>query len=233
MNNRYSVVNGNFQREIVLLKGSTCSYGKCKFCNYTLDNSNDLKQNFILNKTVLDQVSGQNGVLEVINSGNVFDLDQDTLNYIVDIVNNKNIHTLYFESYLNEIKNFDIIRKMFPNVDIRFRIGIETFNDELRGKLGKPFVFDKLKDSISNEYYSACLLFCIENQSMDDLLFDIKTGLEYFKQLTINVFVDNDTEIKSNKELKRQFINELYPIIKDNNRLEILIDNKDLGVYEQ
>ena len=38
---RYSKVEGKFQREIVLLKSFPCAYGKCSFCNYIEDNSNN------------------------------------------------------------------------------------------------------------------------------------------------------------------------------------------------
>ena len=38
---RYSKVEGKFQREIVLLKSFSCAYGKCSFCNYIEDNSNN------------------------------------------------------------------------------------------------------------------------------------------------------------------------------------------------
>ena len=38
---RYSEVTNKNQREIVLLKAFPCKWGKCSFCDYILDNSND------------------------------------------------------------------------------------------------------------------------------------------------------------------------------------------------
>ena len=38
---RYSVIKEKNPREIVLLKGFSCAYGKCAFCNYILDNTNN------------------------------------------------------------------------------------------------------------------------------------------------------------------------------------------------
>ncbi|MDM8128893.1 radical SAM protein, partial [Paraclostridium benzoelyticum] len=38
---RYSEINNKNKREIVLLKGFPCKWGKCSFCDYTLDNDND------------------------------------------------------------------------------------------------------------------------------------------------------------------------------------------------
>ncbi len=233
MDNRYSVVTGKFEREIVLLKGTKCSYGKCKFCNYTLDNSEDVVKNFELNKTVLDQVTGFNQTLEVINSGNVFDIDEKTLDYVKQVVIAKQIKIVYFESYLNELKNLDKIRQMFDGVEVRFRIGLETTDDALRMAIGKPFSFEQYKDILSQNYYSACLLVAIEGQDLEMIKQDIEIGLKYFKQLTLNVFVDNNTAVKSDPKVKESFIKELYPHIKDDDRLEILIDNKDLGVFEQ
>ena len=38
MDNRYSKIVKKNPREIVLLKGKPCIYGKCNFCNYIEDN---------------------------------------------------------------------------------------------------------------------------------------------------------------------------------------------------
>ncbi len=231
--NRYNQLSGTFAREIVLLKGTTCSYNKCKFCNYTLDNSEDSSHNFIFNQTILKQVRNLNGQLEVINSGNVTDLDCDTYQMIQQLVNTKKINIIYFESYINEMKNFDQIRKDFLGCEVRFRLGLETFNDQLRAYLGKPFKIDLIIEKLQQQYYSVCLLCCFTGQTIADIQNDITLGLKYFQQITLNVFVDNGTQVTADKQLKAQFINEIYPQIKDHPRIELLIDNKDLGVFEQ
>ena len=68
---RYSKVEGKFQREIVLLKSFPCAYGKCSFCNYIEDNSNNEEEINEVNLEVLKEITGEFGILEVINSGSV------------------------------------------------------------------------------------------------------------------------------------------------------------------
>lgn len=82
------------------------------------------------------------------------------------------------------------------------------------------------------ELFSACLLICTKGQTKDMIKKDIKLGLKYFKALTLNVFVDNGTEVKSDKDLVRWLVTDMSHLF-DDDRIELLIDNKDLGVFEQ
>ena len=61
---------------------------------------------------------------------------------------------------------------------------------------------------------------------------DIEIGLKYFKAITVNVFDDNGTEVKSDPELVRWFEIEMRDLF-DNDRVEILMNNRELGVFEQ
>ena len=61
---------------------------------------------------------------------------------------------------------------------------------------------------------------------------DIELGLRYFKNITINIFIDNGTKIKRDNELVKWFVKNYSHLMKDD-RVELLIDNKDLGVFEQ
>lgn len=233
MENRYAIVGGKFLREIVLLKGQPCSYGKCTFCNYTLDNSTNISENFKFNKKLLDQVTGEYKVLEVINSGNVVDLDNETIEYIQKIVKEKQIKIVYFEMFLNKMHEINSIKNLFVGVEIRMRLGLETFDDEFRQILGKKFIFNNLANKLSENYYSACLMVCIKGQTKTSIINDIELGLKYFKTITVNKWVENTTPIKEDKELTKWFVQDVYPELLKNERVEILIDNKDLGVFEQ
>ena len=64
---RYSVIRQKYPREIVMLRGSGCSWKKCTFCDYHLNFSTSTKENFSLNKKVLFKVTGCYGVLKVDN----------------------------------------------------------------------------------------------------------------------------------------------------------------------
>ena len=93
---RYSVIREKHPREIVLLKAFPCAWGRCAFCDYTDDNSRDEEAVNALNFQVLSRVTGQMGVLEVINSGSCFELPEATLQEIRRIIREKQIRRLFF-----------------------------------------------------------------------------------------------------------------------------------------
>lgn len=230
---RYSVIENKIPREILLLKSLPCLYGKCSFCNYILDNSTNIDEIISTNTEIINMINGQYGVLEVINSGSVFEIPVQVLEDIKQKANDKNIHTIYFEVYYGYRKRLKEIIDFFPNQEIRFRIGVETFNDEFREKVyNKPFPTHNIEE-FSQNFYACCLLICVQGQTKEQILNDIKIALDNFKEITINVFIDNGTPVKRDPELVKWFVKDVYPKIKDLQNAEILIDNKDLGVYVQ
>lgn len=231
---RYNKIDGKHQREIVLLKSFPCKYGKCSFCNYIEDNSLNEEEIDRVNFEVLKEITGEYGVLEVINSGSVFELTPKTLAEIKRIVIEKNIKTLYFEIYYGYIKRLKEIRDYFKGIEIRFRMGLETFDNEYRIKgYNKNFSLNEEQLlEIGKEVYSVCLLICTKGQSKEMIKRDIELGLKYFKAITINIFIDNGTIVKRDNELVKWFV-ENYSYLADDDRVELLIDNKDLGVFEQ
>ena len=188
---RYNKIIDKHQREIVLLKSFPCKYGKCSFCNYIEDNSLDEKEIDNVNMEVLKEITGEYGVLEVINSGSVFELTPKTLEEIKRIVVEKNIKILYFEIYYGYIKRLDEIKRYFPDVEIRFRMGVETFDNDFRVKVyNKNFVMREEEIvEVSKKLFSVCLLVCVKGQTKKMIENDIKIALENFKGVTINIFI--------------------------------------------
>ena len=70
---RYSCLeNVHEKREIVLLKAFPCRWGRCSFCDYIHDNSEDEQAMNVTNREVIGRITGRYGVLQVINSGSCF-----------------------------------------------------------------------------------------------------------------------------------------------------------------
>ena len=229
---RYSKISGKNEREIVLLRSFPCSYGKCAFCNYIFDNSIDENEINSTNLKVLQEVTGEFSVLEIINSASVFELPKETLECIRRTADEKQIKVLYFEVFYTFINRLDEIKNFFPNQEIRFKVGIETFDNDYRKNIFKKKITINDYSTLKN-FYSCCLLICTQGQSKKQILNDIETALKYFKEITINIFIENDTEIKRDVELLKWFLNDVYPKLKDLPNVEILVDNKDFGVYIQ
>ena len=73
---RYALIHTKMPREFVLLQGTGCRWGKCTFCDYHSDTSDNP---FAVNEPILRQVTGQYGVLDIINSGSAMELDEETI----------------------------------------------------------------------------------------------------------------------------------------------------------
>jgi hypothetical protein len=231
---RYNKIYDKIPREILLLKSLPCIYsGKCSFCNYILDNSTDINEIRQVNDEFITMITGEFGVVEIINSGSVFELPTFVLETIREKVNALKVHTLYFEAFYAYHKRLDEMRKFFPHQEVRYRIGIETFDDEFRKKvLGKPFPTSNIIE-LSQKFYACCLLICVQGQTRQQIVRDIELARNYFKEITINVFVNNTTPIMRDEALVAWFAQEIYPTIRDENNIEILLDNKDQGVFVQ
>ena len=232
---RYSVIKEKNPREIVLLKGFSCAYGKCAFCNYILDNTDDEEEMNRVNLEAINQITGEKGVLQVINSGSVFELNDFTLAKIKKVCREKNIKILYFEAYFGYINRLNEIRKYFSEQEVRFAIGMETFDNEFRTKvLTKNFITnDKVLEKIKKEYKMGLFMICIKGQTKEMILRDIELAKEYFDEIALSVFVNNDTKVERDEELVKWFLTEIYPELNKKKNIEILVDNKDFGVYVQ
>lgn len=83
---------------------------------------------------------------------------------------------------------------------------------------------------ISNNFNQVCLLFGIKGQTCDDLLQDIEIAKKHFNRICINIFNENSTPLKRDENLIKWFVSSLYSSIKDDNNIDILIENTDFGV---
>lgn len=225
---RYSIINDKNPREIVLLKARRCQWGICSFCDYIHDNSNDDEEIIGVNKNVLKNVTGVHQKLEVINSGSCFELPEETLKDIREIIQKNNIQNLYLESHymykdrLNEMRNFF-------NIPITFKCGIETFDDYFRNKILKKGIHFNSPNDISNFFDSICLMVGIKGQTRQMIHRDMDILQTYFKRGCINIYVNNSTEIIADPELINWFREE-YSFLESNPMIEILWNNTDFGV---
>lgn len=224
---RYSLIETKLQREFLLLQGRGCRWRRCTFCNYHQDCSDTP---FLINKECLKRVTGSYGVLDIINSGSALEIDEETLDLIAQIVREKKIHTLWFEAHYMYRHRLEEFGSRFAPAKVKFRCGIESFDPQLREEWNKGVPASVTPADVASYFSGVCLLCCTVGDSRERILNDIATADKYFEYFSVNLFCNNGTAVQRDEALARWFTDEVYPKIKDNPKIEILINNTDLGV---
>ena len=229
---RYSKILEKNQREIVLLRGSGCKWRRCRFCDYHLDFSLDEKENFDLNSKVLAQVAGEFGRLEVINSGSFCDLDEGTIALILETCLAKGITTLYFECHWLHRKLIAGFKMKFADagITVKMKIGVETFDGLFRESYLDKGMGNATAEEIAQYFQQVCLLQGLPGQSKESMLKDIALGLQHFERVCVNIMVANTKPILPDPQVIKTFVKEIYPLYKDDDRVDILLNNTDFGV---
>lgn len=224
---RYELIHTKMPREFILLQGTGCKWKRCTFCDYYSDYSD---KPFETNREVLAKVTGKYGVLDIINSGSCLELDTQTIELIKEVVKTKNIHTLWFEShymYRNKLSDF---ANKFENVSVKFRCGIESFDAETRQRWNKGVDENVMPKDVAQYFKGVCLLCCVKGDTRKRIISDIEIAKHHFEYFSINLFCNNTTPLQRDEELAEWFKKEVMPSLADDDRIEILLNNTDLGV---
>ena len=224
---RYAIIHTVLPREFVLLQGTGCRWKKCTFCDYHADVSDNP---FTVNKGGLAQVQGVYGVLDVINSGSAMELDEQTIEMIKEVVREKQIHTLWFEAHYMYWHKLAKFAEQFDEVEVKFRCGVESFDGSLRQQWNKGIAASVTAEDVAKHFQGVCLLCCTQGDSKERILKDIALAEQYFEYASVNVFCENSTSLKRDNALAKWFVEEVYPNLKDSNKIEVLVENTDLGV---
>ena len=224
---RYALIHTVMPREFVLLQGQGCRWKQCTFCDYHTDVSADPLE---VNSEVLGCVTGVYGVLDIINSGSAMELDEQTIEMIKEVVREKQIHTLWFEAHYMYWHKLAKFAEQFEGVEVKFRCGIESFDGSLRQQWNKGIAASVTAQDVAKHFQGVCLLCCTQGDSKERILKDIALAEQYFEYASVNVFCENSTSLKRDNALAKWFVEEVYPNLKDSSKIEVLVENTDLGV---
>ncbi len=236
---RYARIRQKLPREIVLLRGTGCKWRRCRFCDYHLDASADTEANYRLNKQVLSYVTGRYGILEVINSGSFTDLDENTMQAIIDTCREHDIRQAHIEFHWMDRLKVAPLKERFARsgIELWTKMGVETFDIPFR----KSYL-DKGIDTPSSSPAPediACyadeinLLMGLPGQSTESMLEDVKIGLSLFKRVCVNVMTANSAPIQPDQRVILKCRAFVLPAYQDNPRVDILTDNSDWGLGDE
>lgn len=223
---RYGQVTKRLPREVVLLRGSGCTWGNCIFCDYHMDKDSDKSKNYKLNHKVLEKVTGKYGVLQIMNSGSASELDNGTLRELKSLCMDKNIKEMIMESHVKYEDLIDDFREHFKPTNLKFIVGAESFDINYRENILNKGIGNRKACDFQN-FDWVNILFGISGQSIENLGKDVELGLKYFERVTVNIFCENTTHVKRDNNLIEEFYNSnLFKQLQTTyyNRVEILDD---------
>lgn len=228
---RYSIIDTKYKREIVLLKGSGCYWSKCTFCDYHNDRGSSTECN-LLNEKVLKNVTGIYNKLEVVNSGSFQELNITTRELIKQICIEKGIKELTFESHYKYKDTINGIKSDFikHGISVFVKTGVETFNDEVRNSFNKDMPKNISISELKEFFDDICLLHGVESQTNEMIENDIQIGLNNFRRICVNIFNNNTTNVKRDDLLIKEFMDKTYNKYIDYDNIDILVNNTDFGV---
>lgn len=154
-------------------------------------------------------------------------MTQNTLREIKRIVEEKNIKRLFFEAHWIYRNRLDEMRVFFK-VPITFKTGIETFDNDFRERVLKKGADFKDYREVKKYFDSPCVMVGIKGQTREMIDRDMEI-IKKFSHATVNIFINNSTNIKRDDELVAWFV-EKYKYLEDDLNVDILFEITDFGV---
>lgn len=223
---RYCLTTDNFPREVVLLKSKFCTHRKCSFCDYWADGTNDIEEMKRVAEEQLAKVTGETGVLEIINSGSFQEIPFVIIQMIREVIREKKIHTMMFEAHFKFRDQMDEVYAMFQGIKLIPKTGVETFNYEFRELFLRKGFTEATSPEIVAKYFKAVnLLVGIKGQTIEMVAYDIEQGLKHFDYILINIFTENARKIEIDYELIEEFYKR-YEHLRENKKV-LLYDHKN------
>jgi len=226
---RYARYTGAMPREVVLLKGLPCTWGRCSFCDYIDDNTRDEALIHRVAEENLAKVTGEFGRLQVINSGSIQELPRGVQERIRGLLVVRKISHFFTESCWAYRGLFEETRAFF-GCQTHIFLGVETFDDALRnGVLNKAMHWSG-PDEVAALTDSICLLVGFRGQTRDGVRRDVDLLRGKFTYGFVNLFTENRLSSGlMDEEIKAWFREEFAWLDREPN-VNVFWRNTDLGV---
>jgi len=226
---RYAKYRLKLPREVLLLRGLPCIWGRCAFCDYIDDNTEDAELIERIADENLAKVTGEFGRLMVVNSGSIQELPTSVREKIRRVIHDKGIEEFWTESYWAYRKDYEQARQFF-GVRTHLFLGVETFDDNLRnGVLNKSMHWASI-DEVAAATDSICLMVGIRGQTRDIVRRDIDILRTRFRYGIINLFTENRLSAGLMDEDIQAWFREEFATLRDEPHIDVLWQNTDLGV---
>ncbi len=160
----------------------------------------------------------------------MFELDERTLALIKQICEQRHIHTLHFEAHWLYRARIAALREQFAPLTLKMKLGLESFDYDLREGALKKGIAERDPERIAQGFDEANFLVGITGQSVESLRRDFELGLALFERICVNVMCPNTTDVKPDAQVIAAFMEQLYPALEADPRVDVLVNNTDFGV---
>lgn len=180
--------------DVLFMKSLRCEWGgKCKFCSYWHDNTKDQEEALHVNAKLLHNIQLKTRVVSVSPSASWFDIPELSRVLLTYELAGKIDH-LITESTWSYREQFPVFEKWWsrkmPGATLWHKMGIETFDNEVRAKLGKDYI---IPDPLDVFKYTNKVILLVGSiyHTRDVIDRDIELGLEHADLLEVNIINDS------------------------------------------
>ena len=221
------IVNKRDGEAVVILKSFRCAWGKCTFCPFFLESSNNLADVIKTNEKIIEllrKAVREHNItkITIFNGGSFFELPLKTILDLAELAQGKTIGIETRPEYLT-INNVDKLMSLLKPRELEIRIGLEVWDEHIRNKVlnkGIPqkevYRIIELRKHIKEKYgekikFIAYILFGIEGISQEAII----ESIDKFNKTFDGVIALKYRKILPNHPNETHIPKELLKTIKD------------------
>ncbi len=127
------------RRLVVILKGFPCSWGRCRFCPFALEQSTNLRDVITANRRIISEAlrllrETDYRRVAVFNGGSFHELPYDTVERLRDLAKGR-VFEIESRSEYVTLNSIEALLKYYEPEKLIIRIGFEVYDEEIREKL--------------------------------------------------------------------------------------------------
>jgi len=182
-------------RLIVILQGLPCSWGKCSFCPFSLEQG-ELAEVLINNRRIINKAkellkSSNVDRVTIFNGGSFFELPYIVITWLREICKDKIVDIESRPEFITKESLDNVLETLKPK-ELVVRVGFENYDETIRNIILNKGIpqseihrLAKLREEITNYYklpikFIAYVLFGIEGVSEESIVMSVKKFNEMF-----------------------------------------------------
>ena len=132
-------------RMTIILQGPPCSYGKCRYCPFAVEQSISIKKILSTNNEIIERAENlirstktKPTRISIFNGGSFVELPFQTITRLSSLTKGLKVDVELIPSFL-EWETVDSIKNVLKPSTLFIRVGFEVFDENIRRALGKEF----------------------------------------------------------------------------------------------